>query len=207
MKRAGAVLAALLMVCAAIAAQGRQEQRTPTIAERVAGMQEFAGYFPFYWDARAGKIWLVIDKWDAEFLYVNSLSAGLGNNDIGLDRGQLGGTRIVKFLRVGPRVLLVEPNYSFRATTDNPDERRAVEEAFAQSVIWGFEVAAEEDGRVLVDASTFCLRDAHNVIGTLRRSNQGTYRLEASRSAFYLPRTKNFPRNTEVEVTLTFTRS
>ncbi|MCI0691815.1 zinc-dependent metalloprotease [candidate division KSB1 bacterium] len=168
-------------------------------------MEKYAGYFTFYWEAKAGKIWLEIDKWDTEFLYVNSLPAGVGSNDIGLDRGQLDNERIVKFQRVGPKVLLIQPNYAYRAISDNPDERRAVQEAFAQSVLWGFEVTAEENDLVLVDASDFYLRDAHDVIGALKRTNQGAYKLDNSRSAFYLPRTKNFPQNTEVEVMLTFT--
>ena len=180
-------------------------QKTPTITEKVAGMEKFPGYFPFYWDARAGKIWLEIDKWNSEFLYVESLPAGIGSNDIGLDRGQLGNSFIVRFDRVGPRVLLVVPNYDFRASTDNADERLAVRDAFAESTLWGFEVAAEEGGRVLVDASFFYLRDVHQVTNTLQRSQQGTYRLEPTRCAFYLPNTKNFPQNTEVETTLTFT--
>jgi hypothetical protein len=121
-----------------------------------------------------------------------------------LDRGQLGNERIVKFQRVGPKVLMIQPNYAYRAISDNPDERRAVQEAFAQSVLWGFEIAAEENSRVLVDASDFYLRDAHDVIGALKRTNQGVYKLDNSRAAFYLPRTKNFPQNSEVEVTLTF---
>jgi hypothetical protein len=111
----------------------------------------------------------------------------------------------VRFERSGPRVLLVNTNYAFRADSSNADEVRAVRDAFADSVLWGFDVAAEEDGRVLVDASNFFVRDAHDVIGALRRTQQGQFRLDATRSAFYLPRTKNFPQNTEVEVTLTFT--
>lgn len=177
----------------------------PTITEKVAGMEKFPGYFPFYWDARAGKIWLEIDKWNAEFLYAESLPAGIGSNDIGLDRGQLGSSHIVRFERIGPRVLLIAANYSFRATTDNVDERKAVRDAFAESVLWGFEIAAEENGRALVDASAFYLRDVHQVPNTLQRMQQGTFRLEPTRCAFYLNRTKNFPRNTEVETTLTFT--
>lgn len=182
-------------------------QGTTTIAEKTAGMERRDGFFLFYWDAKAGKIWLEIPagRLNTEFLYVNSLPAGLGSNDIGLDRGQLGGDRIVKFERSGPKILLIQPNYDYRAITDNAAERRAVEQAFAQSALWGFEVAAEEDSRVLIDATNFYLRDAHNVIGRLRGNQQGTYRLDASRSAFYLDRTKNFPKNTEVEVALTFT--
>ncbi|HEX5883386.1 MAG TPA: zinc-dependent metalloprotease, partial [Pyrinomonadaceae bacterium] len=176
-----------------------------TITEKVAGMEKFPGFFTFYWDAKAGKIWLEIDKWNTEFLYVESLPAGIGSNDIGLDRGQLGNSAIVRFDRTGPRVLLIAPNYGFRATTNNPDERLAVREAFAESTLWGFEVAAEEGSRVLVDATNFYLRDVHNVTNTLQRGQQGTYKLEPTRSAFYLPNTKNFPQNTEVETRLTFT--
>ncbi|HSR41706.1 MAG TPA: zinc-dependent metalloprotease, partial [Longimicrobiales bacterium] len=125
---------------------------------------------------------------------------------IGLDRGQLGPRYVVTFQRIGPKVLMVEPNYAYRAeATDNPAERRAVEEAFAKSVIWGFQVAAEEDGRVLVDATEFFLRDAHGVVETLRRRDQGTYSLDKSRSAPHRAGTRAFPRNTEVEVVLTYT--
>src|SRR5437773_9563498 len=102
------------------------QKAPPTISEKTAGMQKFPGYFPFYWDPKAGKIWLEIDKWNTEFLYVESLPAGIGSNDIGLDRGQLGASSIVPFDRSGPRVLLIAPNYGFRATSNNPDERQAV---------------------------------------------------------------------------------
>ncbi|NEU09709.1 DUF5117 domain-containing protein [Flavihumibacter sp. R14] len=168
-------------------------------------MQKFPGYFDFYYDAKQDKIFLLITKFDEEFLYVNSLPAGIGSNDIGLDRGQLGDSRVVKFEKRGPKVLMVEPNYRYRAITDNANERRAVEEAFAQSVLWGFKAEAEADGAVLVDATDFYLQDVHDVTGTLKSAQQGTYTLDKTRSAFYLPRTKNFPQNSEVEVTLTYT--
>src|ERR1044072_6154355 len=180
-------------------------QKPQTFTEKVAGMEKFPGFFPFYWDAKAGKLWLEIDKWNTEFLYVESLPAGIGSNDIGLDRGQLGNSDIVRFDRIGPRVFLVAPNYRFRAGTNNPDERLTVKDTFAESTLWGFEVAAEDGSRVLVDATNFFLRDVHQVTNTLQRAQQGTYRLDPTRSAFYLPNTKNFPQNTEVETTLTFT--
>src|SRR4026207_1706841 len=199
MKRFGILL--LVLVCFSTI----HAQKPQSISEKVAGMEKFPGFFPFYWDAKAGKIWLEIDKWNTEFLYVESLPAGIGSNDIGLDRGQLGNSSIVRFDRTGPRVLLVAPNYNFRAISNNADERNAVKDAFAESTMWGFEVAAEEGNRVLVDATRFYLRDVHQVTQTLQRGQQGTYRLEDSRSAFYLPNTRNFPQNTEVETTLTFT--
>jgi hypothetical protein len=197
----------LLLTVLTLNAQPRSGDaaRTPTITEKIAGMEKFPGYFPFYWDAKAGKLWLEINKWNTEFLYVASLPAGIGSNDIGLDRGQLGNSFIVRFDRVGPKVLLVAPNYDFRATTNNSDEKLAVKDAFAESTLWGFEVAAEEGGGVLVDATTFYLRDVHQVTNTLQRGQEGTYRLDPTRCAFYLPNTKNFPQNTEIETTLTFT--
>lgn len=176
----------------------------PTIESKTEGMQAFEGYFPFYWEESSGKIWLEINRWDTEFLYVNSLAAGVGSNDIGLDRGQLGRERVVFFERVGPKVLMVQPNYDYRAVSQNQMERRSVAEAFARSVLAGFTVVAETEGRVLVDMSNFLMRDAHNVSGSLRRSGQGNYSLDGNRSAVYLDRTKNFPQNSEFEALLTF---
>ncbi len=199
MRRLIAVFFILTVFCSFASAQ------TPTIQEKTAGMNKYSGYFDFYWEEKTGQIWLEIDRLDQEFLYVNSLAAGLGSNDVGLDRNQLGTTRVVKFHRVGPKVLMIQPNYAFRATSDNPDERKAVEDAFATSVIWGFTVEAEAEGRVLIDLTQFFLRDAHDAAGSLKRTNQGSYQLDKSRSAIYLPNTKNFPKNTELEALLTLT--
>ena len=179
-------------------------ENATSIADKTKSMEKMAGYFNIYWDAKAGKLWLEIDKWGAEFLYQSSLPAGIGSNDIGLDRGQLGGTHLVRFERSGPKVLLVQANLEYRAVSNDADERRAVRDSFAESALWGFTVAAEEGERALVDATDFFLRDAHGVPAALRKTKQGTYRLDASRCALYLPRTKNFPLNTEVEATLTF---
>ena len=48
---------------------------------------------------------------------------------------------------------------------------------------------------------TSILRDVANAASSLR---PGNYRLDRTRSAFYLPNTRNFPMNTEVDMTLTF---
>lgn len=176
-----------------------------SIDEKVSGMEKHPGYFSFYWDKGTGEVWLEIDKIGLEFLYVSSLRAGLGSNDIGLDRNQLGGAKVVKFLRMGPKVFLMEPNYEYRASSDNPYEKKAVDEAFAKSILWGFRVVAQDTDKVLVNATPFILRDAHGVISQLKRSGQGDYRLDVSRSSVFLSDTKNFPKNTEFEALLTFT--
>lgn len=204
----------LCLVSISLFAQRKKSNKEPqpqtvvqksAIATKTDGMKKYEGFFEFYYDEKQDKIFLVIDKFNEEFLYINSLSAGIGSNDIGLDRGQLGGERIVKFDKRGPKVLLIQPNYRYRANSDNAMERRAVEQAFAQSALWGFTVVAEETNRVLVDATDFFLRDSHDVIGQLKSSKQGNYSLDKSRSAIYLPRVKSFPKNAEFEATITFT--
>jgi len=182
------------------------EAARKTIEQKTSGMEKLPGFFTCYWDAREGKIWLQVDKWNAPFLYYESLPNGVGSNDVGLDRGQPGKTNVVHFERIGPRVLLVAENERYRAITDDLEQQTAVQQAFAQSVLWGFESAAEtEDGKsILVDATPFFLSDAHEVASRLATLKQGAYHVDASRSAIYLPRTKNFPENTDVESTLTF---
>jgi hypothetical protein len=174
--------------------------RIPSIEERTAGMRKIDGYFPLYWEERTGNLYLEIPRFDADFLLATGLAAGLGSNDIGLDRGQEGGGKVVAFQRIGPKVMLVQGNESFRSSSPNAAERRSVEDSFAKSILWGFTVAAESNGRALVDATDFFVRDGNSSGGSLG----GTYRIDRTRSAIYLERTKAFPKNTEVEVTLTF---
>lgn len=196
----------LLLLPLSIAAQNLPagRQGLPTIEEKTNGLKKYEGYFNFYWDENTGKVWLEVDKLETELLYVVSLPGGLGSNDIGLDRGLLGDDRVVKFSKVGRKILLIQPNYGYRALSNDNAEKRAVEQSFAQSTIWGFTVEAESNGKFLVDATDFFMRDAMKVSNTIRRMRQGNYQLDKTRSAMYLPRTKNFPMNSELEVTVTY---
>ena len=191
---------------------GDENKALPTIAQKTRGMQSMPGFFNAWWDARAGKIWLEISHFDQDFLYVVSLASGVGSNDIGLDRGQFGDfdsetgpEHLVRFERVGPKGSVGRQNLRYRAVTKNQDEQRAVAESFARSTLGGFKVEAEEGGRVLVDATSFLLQDAHGVADKLKKAEQGTYKVDEARSAIYLSRTKSFPKNTEFEATLTLT--
>ena len=194
----------LCLLVVSPAARAQPAAPAATIAEQTAGLTRIDGFVPLYWDQARGRMLVEISRFGEEFLYQVSLAAGVGSNPLGLDRGQVGPTSVVSFERVGPRVLLVQANYRYRALTDNAAEQRAVADSFASSVLWGFTIVAAEADRVLVDGTAFFLRDAHGVVPRLRRAEQGRYRLEDSRSAIYLPRTRGFPRNTEVEAALTF---
>ncbi len=204
-KLSALLVATLLLAGPVVRAQQPAQPQRPaapqSVEDRTSGMKKLDGYFPLYWDERTGGLFVEISRFDSDFLFSTGLSAGLGSNDIGLDRGQGGGGRIVQFQRMGPRVMLVQGNLSFRSSSSNPLERKSVEDSFAKSILWGFAVAAESGGRVLVDATDFFLRDVQNAASRLR---PGNYRLDRTRSAFFLPNTRNFPKNTEVDMTLTF---
>jgi hypothetical protein len=180
---------------------GASRGAPPSIEEKAASMRKLDGLLPLYWDEAEGKLYLEVARTGVEMLHVNGFTAGLGSNDIGLDRGALAGSRVVFFERVGPKLLLVQPNYEYRASTTNPSETKAVRDAFARSVLWGFTVAAETSGRVLVDATDFLVRDNLNLAPRLR---PGTYRLDERRSSVSMAGTFNFPKNTEIDVELTY---
>ncbi len=198
---------ALVFVPLFVAAQDKKSDAMPkkNISAVTEKMQKIDGFVPLYLNADDGKIYLEISRFNKEFLYQISLPTGVGSNPIGLDRGQLGNTKVVYFERAGNKVLLVQPNYDYRALSNNAAEKRSVEESFAKSVIWGFKVEATEGDRILVDATSFLIRDAHGVADRLNQAKQGNFGFDESRSALYLPRTKGFPKNTEVESTITLT--
>jgi hypothetical protein len=175
-----------------------------SIESKTAKLQKFDGYIPLFWDAENGKLFMQLSRFNEELLYQVSLPAGVGSNPIGLDRGLLGQTHIVTFERIGPKVLMTATNTRFRALSNDEAERRAVADSFARSVIWSFKVEASDATSVLVDATDFFLSDQQGVTRSLRNAQQGNYALDKNRSAIYLPRTKVFPRNTEVEGVLTF---
>ena len=176
---------------------------TPTIAAKTQGMRHMPGFLPLHWDAKAGRLFLEIPQLNVDMLYFDSLPYGTGSNDLGLDRGQVSPARLVRFERFGPRILLVQPNESFRSSARDPAERLAVRQSFPESIIGSFTVAAEnapgaaDAGAVLVDATDFFLRDAHGVIDALVK--QGPYKLDPARAAIVIDATKVFPTNTEVE--------
>jgi Met-zincin/Domain of unknown function (DUF5117) len=211
-KTLGAMIMAPLILCAPAylgAAESKPESdATPSIAAKTAAMRHLPGFLPLHWEARTGKLYLEIPRLDVDMLYIDSLPYGSGSNDLGLDRGQVGRARLVRFERFGPRILLVQPNEEFRSSAHDPAEQLAVRQSFPESILGAFGVAAENagdgpnSGAVLVDATDFFLRDAHGAGDALVK--QGPYKLDAARSVIAIDATRVFPKNTEVEAVLTF---
>ena len=173
-------------------------------AQSVENKKKFTGFFDFYYEPSSDKILLEVDKIDYEFLYVPSLSSGIGSNDIGLDRGQLGRERIVKFIKRGNKLLLIEPNSYYRSSSNNQNEIRSIEQAFAKSILYGFEIKDHQNNIFTIDFTPFLLEDRHGVAERLRRTGQGNYSVNKSSSAIELSNTKGFPNNIEFESLLTF---
>ncbi len=172
--------------------------------EKSKNFKKFTGFYNFYYDEENDKIYLEVDRIGEELLYVYSLSSGIGSNDIGLDRGQLGNEQVVYFKKAGNKLLLVQPNLLFRAHTDNVLEKKSVEQAFAKSILFGFKIEEEINGKYIIDLTDFLIQDVHGVAKRLKDTEQGTYSLDKSKSALAMERTKAFPKNIEFDATLTF---
>ncbi|AGC78230.1 uncharacterized protein DUF5117 [Nonlabens dokdonensis] len=174
-------------------------------AQSTTSSQPFTGYYDFTYNEDKGTILLEVKDLNKEFLYVHSLTSGVGSNDLGLDRGQLGDGVVVKWIKSGNKLLLMQPNLNYRASSTNPDEKASIEQAFARSVLFGFEIKEKKNGNFIIDLTPFLMQDAHGVAKRLKDRKQGAYKLDKSRSVLWMENTKSFPKNTEFEAMLTFT--
>ena len=188
-------------------AQNKRRKSNKTKAETSSTIKSYPGFFDFSYNEADGKILLQVNRStqiEQSFLYINGLSAGIGSNDIGLDRGQLGNERVVHFTKMGDKLMLVQPNLDYRSTSDNELEQASIEQAFAKSVLFGFPIKKTTATHYTIDLTPFLMQDAHGVSQRLKRRKQGSYSVDKSRSAVALARTKNFPQNSEFDVMLTF---
>ena len=201
MKKTGFLVAIALLFQVNALAQNKNKIKTPSVLEHT---HAYTGFFDFNYDEKKDAIYLTVKELDKEFLYVNSLSAGIGNNDLGLDRGQLGNERVVSFSKSGNKLMLIQPNLRYRSTSDNPLEQRSIKEAFAKSVLFGFPIEETTKDGYVIDLTPFLMQDAHGVAQRLKQTKQGVFSIDKSRSAVSLPRTKAFPKNIEFDMMLTF---
>ncbi|QYK01857.1 zinc-dependent metalloprotease [Shewanella psychrotolerans] len=171
-------------------------------AKLIKTSQLSQGFINLFYEKQSGDLYLEANRLNQPFLLLTSVPHGVGSNDIGLDRGQLGVTRMVQFERHGPYLILKQLNTKYRANTDNFAEQRAVKEAFAESVLWRGKIV--EGQRAIVSVKDLVVNDLHGVGDVLQYTKQGDYRLDKERS-FILPQgVKSFERNSDIDVLLTF---
>jgi hypothetical protein len=202
------LLLALLMSGAAPWALAADAATAPPavrqIADATRGLQSQPGFIDVWRDAAKGRVLLSVAALEQPFLLLSSLPYALGSNDVGLDRGQAGEMRMVHFEKRGARLFLVQENTAFIAASADSDERAAVKESFASSVLWSGEIIASDKDRHLVDFSSFLLADRHGVAARLAAAKQGAYSVDPARSAVLAEEAKAFPDNVELESLLTF---
>ncbi len=205
-------VAALRVLLLAAALQAVQAQaQVPAVPPPAASLraitdqlQALPGFIDVWRDTARGRVLLAVRQLEQPFLLLTSLPYGLGSNDVGLDRGQPGQPKLVHFEKRGNRLLLVQENTRYQATSPSAAERASVVEAFASAVLWSGEILASDGATQLVDFSSFLLTDSHGVARRLRNSQQGVYRVDDKRSAVLVEQSRNFPANTELEALLTF---
>ena len=180
MKKTGLLVAIALLFQVNSLAQNKNKSKTPSVLEHT---QAYTGFFNFNYDEKKDAIYLTVKELDKEFLYVNSLSAGIGNNDLGFDRGQLGNERVVSFSKSGNKLMLIQPNLRYRSTSDNPLEQRSTKEAFAKSVLFGFPIEETTKDGYVIDLTPFLMQDTHGVAQRLEDVEEGEYEIDPSRSA------------------------
>lgn len=174
------------------------------------------GFIPMLWDADQGKLFFELTRFDQDILYFTEVAKGSGSGNVGLEWAGGGEGGVIQFQRVGPGVLVVQKNLRFRAGTGGAGMAQGVDQSFPDSILASLPVIKTESGKVIVDATALVVRDAANFASQAggRGGGRGgapgevrsgaTWRFDPARSAIYLPRTKGYPKNTEVEVTVTY---
>jgi hypothetical protein len=198
-------LALLLAIAPATFLSGVAVAASDPAQKIIKQSQASQGFINLFYDAKAGQLYLEVDKLNQPFLMLTSLPHGVGSNDIGLDRGQLGQTRMVQFEQHGPYLVLKQLNTDFRASSDNISEKQAVTQAFAESILWRGKIVAGK--QAVVSLNDLVINDLHGVVDVLAATKQGQYSLDDNRSVILPQGIKSFERNADVDVNLTFTTS
>lgn len=195
-----------IAVLAGTGAAGAQAgPTTATIASKTTGFDRRDGFLPIYVDTKSGKLFLELPRDSVRALLLVAQATGLGSNPIGIDRGASADDQIVRFEREGDRVLVVLENWRYRSSArDNAAHQRSISEAFPSSTVAALPIQAEEQGRLLVDATDFAVRDWTDIVGTMARAQQGNYAVARDRSGINRALTRGFPDNTEIDVSLTY---
>ncbi|MFN4185055.1 MAG: zinc-dependent metalloprotease [Hyphomonas sp.] len=181
---------------------------------QIKGLEARPGFLDLYVDAASGKVFAALPAPDEDgisvrFIYSTGLTAGLGSNPIGLDRGNASSGDILRFRKIGDKVVAEAENWKYRATSGRSDEERSVRQSFASSFLWSTGIEATgADGQLLIDLSGFLTRDAGDIASALKHGKDaGEYRLAADRSMPDPGSVLSFPDNAEIDAFLTFETS
>jgi hypothetical protein len=211
-KFAVAVLLSLVQILLGSAAMAQQKMMT--ISEFVSsnGLNKGADSFlTSYSNPDQGTVFLEIPEVGKDLLYQSFLTSGFGSRYLvaqgsvdALDRGRYGQNGIVAFRRYGQKVLLINRNTNYYTSSSILDSSNDAALSYPNSVIGYFDVKAVENGNVLVDATNFFLRDGINIPAILKDAGQGSYSVDANRSAIDASHIHTTEDSVGVDALLTF---
>jgi uncharacterized protein DUF4953/uncharacterized protein DUF5117 len=207
------LMASCLLVLSAAAARGASDGKPAGAADdkdkpyqdwkKVTKDAEIKkGFFTLYAKRENLYLELMPDQLDKPVLGIFSLARGIGQN------GVIGGLpvndRLLEFHRAGDHVLVLDKNTRFTAPDGSP-LAKAVDLSMTHSVIASLKIESIQDSTksVLVDLAPFLVSDMPDIAEWMRGSFNGkSMRFDKDRSA--LSTIKDFPENTEIEATLTY---
>lgn len=177
----------------------------------LAGLEHRAGFIDLYVDQGKNKVFAILPKADEDgvalrLIHTARLTAGLGSNPVGLDRGWGDSGKIIIFRKMGDKVIIEAENMRYRASPDNPLEQRAVKESFARSFLASTDIVSTSGGFV-VDLTDFLTSDVLNLVQYLKDSDQGSFSIAKGRTLVDTANVFAFPDNVEMDVFFTLSSS
>ena len=176
----------------------------------LTGTDHREGFFDLHVDEETNKIYAKLPKADEtgvmlRFIHAARLTAGLGSNPVGLDRGWGEGGRVVVIRQMGDKIILEQENLSYRASPENPLEERAVRESFARSFLATLPIKDKRADGIIVDLTDFLTADSLNLVQYLKDADQGSFSVAKDRTFVDVDNSFAFPDNVEIDVFFTLT--
>ena len=176
-------------------------------SDPLIGLDHRAGFIDLYVDKNENKVLAKLPKADEEgvslrLIHTARLTAGLGSNPVGLDRGWGDSGKIIVFRKMGNKVIIEAENTLYRADPNNPLEERAVRESFARSFLASADIMSARDG-LLIDLTDFLTSDVLNLQQYLKDRGEGNFSISKDRTLVDTANVFAFPDNVEMDVFFT----
>jgi hypothetical protein len=176
-------------------------------SDPLVGLDHRAGFIDLYVDKNENKVLAKLPKADEEgvslrLIHTARLTAGLGSNPVGLDRGWGDSGKIIVFRKLGNKVIIEAENTLYRADPNNPLEERAVRESFARSFLASADIMSGSDG-LLIDLTDFLTSDVLNLQQYLKDRGEGNFSISKDRTLVDTANVFAFPDNVEMDVFFT----
>ena len=174
-----------------------------------SGFKKRDGFFALQVDTARNRVYAQIpspgkDGVALRMIHTAGLTAGLGSNPVGLDRGWWRDGEIMVFRKIGDKVILEVENQTYRASPENPLEQRAVKESFATSFVASAEILSEAGG-LTIDLTDYLTSDSLNLVQYLKDAGQGSFSVAKDRTLVDTSNAFAFPDNVEIDAFFTLT--